>query len=123
MGSSRYMIEVADLDLYAFRNFLVGDRDEDDIGAIVGVMDSRYKMGAENDFTDIKNARAMKSLRDQGANLQDNTDERIEAALELKAGGSWLFEGAGQKAGDIFKKTLSKEPTPWPTYTGEQINA
>jgi len=120
--SSRYMLEVADLDIFAFRNFMV-TRDEDDIGNVVGIMDSRQKLGSENEFTDVVNARANKALHNQGANLEDRTDERILAALELKAGGGWLFEGAAAKAGNIFKQTLAKEATPWPTYPGEQVSA
>merc|ERR1719409_288119 len=105
--SARHMLEVADLDMFAFRPFL-HYRDEDDIGVIVGIQDSRFKMGVEGAHTDIVNARALAALHEQGADFEDRTDERILAALELKAGGGWLFEGAGMKAGDVFKKALTR---------------
>merc|ERR1712139_565988 len=56
--SARHMLEVANLDMFAFRPFL-HYREEDEIGSIVGVMDSRHKMGVEGAHTDILNARAL----------------------------------------------------------------
>lgn len=119
---ARHILTLAELETRAFRPFL-RDRDEGEVGALVGLADTKFRIGLPGQITDIHWTRAIKALEEQGADFTDRIDERLVAAMELSDGGAWVFEGSTMKAGDVFKKAFKSNPTPWPMYPGEQLNA
>jgi len=119
---ARHLILLADLENRAFRPF-TRDREDGEVGALVGLADTKFRIGLPGQITDIHWTRAIQALDEQGVDFVDRIDERLLAAMELSDGGAWVFEGSNMKAGDVFKKAFKGTATPWPMYPGEQLNA